>query len=153
MYKIGDYIMYDYYVCRINGILKDFFNNEDYYDMVSVYDESLSLKAPVSKSNLLKKVISKDKFSDLLNDIPNIDIIDIKNKNDRYDEYRKLINTLDEKNLIKIIKTEYKYNKKLKDQKELTYFGIAERIIYSEIAVVFDISYDDAKKFLIERIK
>ena len=41
MFKINDYIVYNKDICKIERILEKYYNDEDYYELKSVSDNSL----------------------------------------------------------------------------------------------------------------
>ena len=59
MFKINDYIVYNKDICKIERILEKYYNDEDYYELKSVSDNSLSLKIPVS-SKKIRTIITKE---------------------------------------------------------------------------------------------
>lgn len=157
MFLVGMYIIYKRDLCVVKEIKEKFLNGNDYYILVPVSDTSLIIKVPVG-SNDLRSVISKEKALALIENIPNISIIET---NDRLieNEYRNLFHTNAHEDLIKIIKTTYLRNeerinagKKLGD-KDSNYFEKAEKYLYSELAISLGLSYDECKKFVIDSVK
>lgn len=74
-------------------------------------------------------------------------------------EYKRLIDSGNFEDLIKIIKTTYLRNKERIDNKKKMsdkdniYFEKAERYLYNEIATVFNMSYEEAKNYVINTVK
>lgn len=157
MYKINDYVVYKKDVCIISDIRKNYFRNTDYYTLIPVYDNSLKIDVPVN-SGLIRNVITKEEVESIINDIPKIEII---NNNDKLmeSEYINLLHNGDYISLIKIIKTTYLRNddrirnKKKISEKDVNYFNLAERYLYSEFAIALDMSYDDTKNYVIDRVR
>lgn len=156
MKKIGELVIYRLDVCEIVEIIK--FNNLDYYVLIPLSDKSLKLNVPVdNKLGLLRDLISKEKVEEIINNIPNIKILE-NNEKLLENEYKKLINTNNHEDLIKIIKTTYLRNlgrinnhKKIGD-KDNYYFQKAENYLYSEFSVVLNVSYDETKKYVIDKV-
>src|SRR5574344_735574 len=155
-FKISDYVLYNYNVCKIKGVVK--IHDNDYYVLSPVEDDSLTIKVPVSNEhNLLKKVMSKSEALTLIKIIPSIEVIDIQDHS-LEQEYKRLMISGDRKDLVKIIKTTYMRNKYRKDngkklgEKDSNYFELAEKALYDEIAVSLNKTFDDAKKFVIDTI-
>ena len=157
MFSIGMYIIYKRDLCVVKEIKEMFFYGKDYYVLVPISDDSLTIKVPVDSSDL-RSVISKEEALSLIDDIPNISIIET---NERLieNEYRNLFHTNKHEDLIKIIKTTYLRNeerlnagKKLGD-KDSNYFEKAEKYLYDELAISLGMSYDECKKFVIEKVK
>ncbi|MBQ9013573.1 MAG: CarD family transcriptional regulator [Bacilli bacterium] len=157
MFKINSYVMYKNDVCIVKDISKNKYTNKECYTLVPVVDNTLKISIPTDNKNI-RKIITKSEVEDLINKIPNIDVI----KTDAHNlevEYRNLIHTSKHEDLIKIIKTTYLRNKKRIDekrsasQKDKEYFEKAEKYLYSEIAVSLGISYDDAKKYVVSKVE
>lgn len=158
MFNVGDYVIYKRQLCTILDIHKKYFNNEDYYVLESVDDKSLKINVPLKNSEcFLRNIISKDKLDDIINNIPNIDIITTNEKLIE-NEYKKLLSTGTFEDLIKIINTTYERNKNRLDKnkkisdKDDFYFKQSEKYLYNEFSVVLNKSYDDTKKYVIEKV-
>lgn len=67
------------YICKIEKILENYYNNENYYDLKSISDNSLSIKIPIS-SKKIKSLITKDQIKEIITNIPTIEVI---KENDR----------------------------------------------------------------------
>lgn len=120
MYKENDYLVYGKQVCRVEKIEKMKFNNEDYYILRPIKNNSLKISAPVSdKANKIRSLITKEDIETLISKIPSIEIIKIDDKFIE-SEYKKLLNNNTHEDLIKIIKTTYLRNKnRLDNNKKL----------------------------------
>ena len=159
IYKIGDYIIYKRDVCEITDIKYKLMNDEDYYIIIPVLDKSLKINVPVLNKNcFIKDLMSSKEAEELINRIPTIEII---KQNDKMieNEYKKLMNSNDRDDLIRIIKTTYLRNKKRLDNnkklgdKDDKYFKQAEQYLYSELSIVLGMSYDEAKKYVSEKVE
>ena len=156
MYQINDYLRYGKEVCKVKEIKEKRFNNQDYYLLVPVKDDSLKIEIPVN-SDKLQDLISKEALEELLKKIPNIEPIEI---DDKFleSEYKRLLSTGEYENIIKVIKTTYLRNKKRKEknkklaEKDINYFQLAEDYLYNEFSVVLGKSYDDTKEYVITKI-
>lgn len=157
MYKINDYLRYGKDVCRVKDIEEKKFNNQDYYLLVPVKDESLKIEIPID-SNKIQKLISKESLDNLIKKIPDITPIDI---DDKFleSEYKKLLSTGEYEDIIKVIKTTYLRNKERLDNnkkiamKDQSYFELAEDYLYNEFSIVLNKSYDDTKQYIINKIE
>lgn len=156
MKKIGDYLIYKRDVYKVIGINNKYLNDLDYYILSSLIDDSLKLKIPVN-SNLIKDVISKEDVLKVIQNIPNVEIIDIENKL-LENEYKKLIISDSYEDLIKIIKTTYLRNKERIDckkkvnEKDKYYFEKAERLLYTEFSISLNMEYEEVKNFIIDSV-
>lgn len=159
MFNIGNYVVYKKDVCKIKNIKEKHFLDKDYYILSPIKDESLTIEVPTdNKSGLLRNIISKDEVERLINIMPDIkDITDVSDKLLEY-QYKELIKTGNHEDLIKIIKTTYTRNNertnngKKENAKDHTYFKIAENLLYNEFSIALNLSYDDTKKYVIDKV-
>ncbi len=156
MYQINDYLRYGKEVCKVKEIKEKWFNNQDYYLLVPVKDDSLKIEIPVT-SDKLQDLISKDALENLLKKIPDIEPIDIDEKF-LESEYKRLLATGEYEDIIKVIKTTYLRNKKRMEnnkklaEKDMNYFQLAEDYLYNEFSIVLGKSYEDTKEYVIKKI-
>ena len=156
MYKINDYIIYKREVCIIKDILLKFYRDNDYYLLSPLSDESLTIKVPVSNKEI-RNLISKDDVEKIIKEIPNINIIDADTKQ-LEGIYKELIVNGCHEDLIKIIKTTYLRNKERIDNNKKTtdkdnyYFNLAEKYLYEEFSIILNLSYDDTKEYVINKV-
>ena len=158
MFKTGDYVIYRRDVCKILDIKEKYYNDNDYYMLNSTSDKTLKIDIPVSdKFGLLKPLVSKDEIENIIKNIPEIKTFEC---NDRMieKEYRRLMNSNNREDLIKIIKTTYGRNKeRLDNNKKIgdrddSYFKQAEKFLYNEFAIVLGMSFDDTKNYVTNRV-
>ena len=156
MYKVGDYVVYKRDICIVDDITKVERFNKDYYNLISIMDSTLKIKLPIDNKDI-RSIISKKEAEDLIEDIPNIDIIQIDDKL-LENEYRKLMNTNDVRNLIKVIKTTYlrndnrtKNGKKI-SEKDNEYFIKTEQLLYTELSLVLNMSYNEVKEYIYNKV-
>ena len=150
MFKVGDYIIYKKDVCRIKAI------NDNTYILIPILDDSLKIEVPIN-SPFLRKPISKEEVMKIIEEMPNIPVIE---ENDRMIEgtYKEYIKNGTYRDLVSVIKTTYLRNKKRKDDKkkisdrDLSYFDLAEKLLYSEFSIALNISYDETKEFVLEHV-
>ena len=157
MFKVGEYVVYKRNVCSIKE-LKDI-NSKKYYILVPIDDKTLTISVPVdADKNLLRGIISKEESEKLIKSIPNIEVININDKLIE-NEYKKLISTGKLEDLVKIIKTTYNRNyerisnKKKIGEKDDNYFRKAENLLYNELSISLGKSYEDTKKYVIDKVK
>lgn len=157
MFKIGSYVVYKRDVCRVNEIKTN--NDKEYYVLVPVNDESLTIDLPVSNDNFLRNIIDSDSVNKIIKEIPNIS--EIENVDDKLleQEYKKLINDGSHESLIKIIKTTYMRNKNRIDskrkigEKDDAYFKKAEKYLYTEFSIALNLSYEETKEYVENLVK
>lgn len=159
MYQVGDYVVYKRDVCCVKEIKQKYYNNLDYYILVSVLDPTLKIDVPVdNKSGFLRDLISKEDANQLINRIPAIETIDSDDKM-LENVYKSLLQSGSYEDLIKIIKTTYLRNKNRSDQnkkiseKDDNYFRLSEKYLYTELSVVFGLTYEETKNYIIDKVK
>ena len=157
MYNVGDVVVYKKDVCKIKEIKKNYFFDHDYYIMHPIDDDSLTINVPVECSSDMRYVISKEEGEKLIAVIPSIEVIET-NENDIEYEYKKLLQEGSLENLVKVIKTTYlrnqerlSQNKKI-GEKDDSYFQKAEKRLYQELSISFQMSFDDTKQYVIDSV-
>lgn len=146
-----DYIVYRKETCKI--IEKE----DGYYKLVPINDTSIKYKVPID-SNFLKKVITKEEIDRLLLEIPEINTIDLGEKQIEQ-EYKELMKSGTHEDLVKIIKTSYLRNKiRILNNKRISeiddeYFRRAEKYLYEEIGIVLNLSFENTKEYIINKLK
>lgn len=157
MYKVGDKIVYKRDVCKIDEIKENYAANQDYYVLTPLFDTDLKIKIPTNNLNL-RNLITKKELEDIIDEIPNIDLIIKDNREIEY-EYKNLLSTYNIKDLIPIIKTTYLRNLEREKQKkkisdiDSTYFELAEKYLYDECSVVLDKTVEETKEYFISKLK
>ena len=158
MKKIGDYIVYKKDVVKIVDIKNNPLNNQEYYVLVPISDESLKIDVPIDNhTGFIRDLITKKEIDDLIKRIPNIPVIENSNKLIESD-YRELLKEGSFDGLIRIIKTTYLRNKerldnkKKKGDKDDYYFNLAEKYLYTELGVVLNLSFDEVREYLISKL-
>lgn len=159
MFNAGDIIVYKKDVVKIIGMKVNGLNNIKYYVLVPINDDSLKIDVPVdNRLGYLRPLISKKDVEDLIKKIPEISIVETSNKLIEND-YRILLNDGSHESLIKIIKTAYLRNKERLDNnkkigdKDNHYFLLAEKYLYTEISLVMNISFDEAREYVINEVE
>lgn len=146
-----DYIVYRKETCKIIG------KEDGYYKLVPINDTSIKYKVPVN-SNFLKKVITKEEIDRLLLEIPEINTIDLGEKQIEQ-EYKELMKSGTHEDLVKIIKTSYLRNQiRILNNKRISeiddeYFRRAEKYLYEEIGIVLNLSFENTKEYIINKLK
>ena len=65
MFKVKNYVLYNYNVCKIKEITK--IRDVEYYVLVPITDESLTIKAPVTQEGInIRPLLSKKEVNSLL---------------------------------------------------------------------------------------
>ena len=157
MFNIGDYLIYRRDVCQLKEIKNS--DSKDYYVLVPINDKSLKIDVPIIKqSDNIRALMTKEEITNLIKEIPKIKEVKIQDNRFVENEYKKLLLTGTEEDLIKIIKTTYLRNQERLDNnkkvgdKDNTYFRLAERYLYQEVSMVLNMSYDEAKKYIVDEV-
>ncbi len=158
MYKVGDYLVYKKDVCIVKEIRKNHLNNNDYYILNPIDDDSLIIDVPIqNKCGNIRDLFSKEEVNKIIEEIPNIPIIENDNKNIE-SEYKNLLLSNSCYDLIKIIKTTYLRNKERLDtkrkigEKDDMYFKLAEKYLYNEFSFVLGMSIDEVRNYIIKKV-
>ena len=101
--------------------------------------------------------MTKEEALNFIHQIPSIEPIQ---SNDKMleNQYKELLKTEKEENLVRIIKTTYVRNhERLKrgkqvGEKDETYFNKAEKLLYSELAISLGMNYDEVKQYIFDTI-
>ena len=150
------YIIYERDVCIIEEVMKKYIKGIDYFILRPLNDKTLKISVPVT-SKMLRNVISFDEASELINNMKNIDVL--KDEKQMENEYKRLLDTRDLNDLVKIIKTTYLRNKERIDnkkkisEKDDNYFNKAEDYLYTELSVALNMKKSEVKKYIIEKLK
>lgn len=159
MYKINDYIVYKHDVCKIKNIKKNEINNDTYYVISPIDEESLIINTPIdNRMGYIRNLISLNEAKKLIDNIPNVELIDDFTEKNIENIYKNLINIGGHNELIKIIKTTYiRNNKRINEKKKISekddkYFNLAEKYLYNELSIVFEMSFDEIKNYIINRV-
>lgn len=158
MYKIGDYLVYKKDICKVKEIRTNHLNNNDYYILSPIDDESLIIDVPIqNKCGNIRNLFSEEEINKIIEEIPNISIIETDSKNIE-SEYKNLLLSNSCYDLIKIIKTAYLRNKERLDnkrkigEKDDMYFKLAEKYLYNEFSFVLGISVDEVRNYIIKKV-
>lgn len=150
------YIIYERDVCIIEEVRKKYIKGIDYFILRPLNDKTLKISVPVT-SKMLRNVISFDEANELINNMKNIDVL--KDEKQMENEYKRLLDTRDLNDLVKIIKTTYLRNKERIDnkkkisEKDDNYFNKAEDYLYTELSVALNMKKSEVKKYIIEKLK
>lgn len=156
MYKVNDKLIYKKDVCVVEEIKEKYMRDTDYYVLSPITDSSLKIQIPTNSSSL-RNLITKEQVEEIINNIPNIEIIKSESKTIEQD-YKLLMQKGTHEDLIKIIKTTYLRNKERIDNNKKTtdkdnyYFNQAELYLYNEFSVVLNLSYDETKQYVIDKL-
>lgn len=145
------YIVYRKEVCKIIS------EESGLYHLEPVSDNTIKYQIPTS-SPLLKNVITKEEIDKLLLEIPEINTINLEEKQIEQ-TYKELMKSGTHEDLVKIIKTTYLRNQmrilnnKKISEKDDEYFKRAEKYLYEEIGVALNMDFLETKNYIISKLK
>lgn len=151
MLNVNDYVVYKKDVCVISEIKK--INGNDYYILIPLCDKSLSISLPIS-SNGFRTLISYDDAMNFINNIPSVELIDAKNDKLLEMAYKKMILSLNNDDLVSIIKTTSTRNKHRADNKKKLgsidsyYLEEAEKRLVLELSLVLHLDEEKVRELL-----
>ena len=156
MFKVNDYVIYKRDVCII--LEEKIISNYEYFVLQSTIDDSLKINIPKNMSSkLLRHLNTKKDIEKLISKIKTIPLLDVNSKNIEED-YKRCLRDETLESLIAIIKTSYfrnqsslAHNKKMTD-KDKYYYALAEKFLYNEIAYIYNTTYEDAKKYVLDKL-
>jgi len=158
MVKISDKVVYRNDICKILSIDRKYKDNEDYLVLSSSQDSTLIIRVPLSVADEnIRPLMSKKDINQLIKKIPEIPTIPMENWN-RGVEYKELLSDGSHESIISVIKTSHLRQQAKTDKKQKVneidkiYFRQAEQRLYREIAAVLNISYEAAKKYIIDSV-
>lgn len=159
MKKIGDYVIYRKEVCQIKEMKENYRDKEDYYRLVPVEDPSLHIDISITNtSGFLRDLITKEEVERIINKMPEIKTITTEDKL-LENEYKNLMNSNSLEDYVRIIKTTYLRNKKREENKKKIsdkdnyYFNLAEKYLYNEFSIVLNKTYEETKKYVLEKLE
>ena len=165
MVGIGDCVVYgNHGVCRIETTeMKQMGNKQmEYYVLKPVFDQKSTVFVPTANETLIakmKRLLTREEITDLIDSIPENDCIWIENEGVRREEYRNIIHRGDRTELVKLIKTLYLHQKKqFSENKKLhiadeRFLSEAEKILHEEFAFVLGLDKGDVVDFITEQLE
>lgn len=164
MFEVGEYIIYGRSgVCKIEKVgsldIVSIEKGKIYYTLVPVYTKESKIFTPVDNQKIImRRVISKEKAINLIENIKDTDLLWVEDDKKREGIYKEALRKCDCKQLIKIIKTLYlRKQSRIEEGKKVLsgdekYFNMAEENLYGELAISLDMDIDKIKNFVIERL-
>ena len=133
--------------------------NKEYYTLKPLYDAGGTLYTPVdNERNQIREVITKEEAENLIAEMPEIDIISVKDEKKRESLYKETLLKNQCRDWISLIKTSYMRKKtRLASGKKTInvderYMNSAEGFLYGELAVALGIKRDEVKKFIMTQL-
>lgn len=163
MFQAGEYIIYGTRgVCLVKEVGTLDFSQRDklYYTLEPLYMAGSIVYAPVeAKGVVMRQVMTRDEAMALIESIPDIEELWIRDEKSRENAYKEAIKGCDNRELVRIIKTIYNRGRsRMAEGKKITvadnkYFKIAEENLYGELAVSLSMTREEVKDFITEHVK
>ena len=152
MFKVDDYIMYGRTgVCKVVDITNEkFINGEErkYYVLSPIHNNNNTIiKIPLDNTKVpMRKIISKEDVTSLINDMSNMEEIWIEDEKKRSNEFKTMLKSGKCEDLIKLISNKRHLKKLNKADKEI--IKEAERLVNEEFAIILNISPKEVNSYI-----
>lgn len=160
MFQKNDYVIYgNNGVCRISDIgpldMPGIPKERIYYTLIPYYTKDSQIFTPVDSTKVvMRPLIHKDMVMQLLEEIPSMELLWVKDEKQREAQYKETLRKCDCRELIRIIKTiYYRMQNRIAEGKKVTasdekYFHLAEDRLYGEFAIILGIERDQVRDFI-----
>lgn len=162
MFNVGDRIIYgNTGVCTVESIgpIELGGSEKMYYTLRPYYKGGGTIFTPVDNAKVvMRPILSKDETMEIIDNIDEIAPLEIQNEKLIENEYKEGMKTCDCRDLISVIKTIYNRQQvRIAEGKKTTatderYFKIAEDSLYGEFGVVLDMTRDEVKKIISDKV-
>lgn len=165
MYEIGDYIVYGRNgVCKVVDIgsldLSGIDQKKVFYTLQPVYSKSSTVYTPVDNDKIImRRILTKGEAKNLIDEIPEIELLWIENDKLREQQYKEAMNKYDCREWVKIIKTLYvRKQERMAQKKPITntdekYLQAAEDYLYGELSIPLGIPKEEMEEFISAKIE
>lgn len=165
MYQNGDWVMYGIHgVCRVAGTEKQLVNRKrtEYLVLESLSQTESKFYLPTANPTAMAKikaVLPAQELRDLLASEEIRENVWIQEENQRKQTYRDLISSGDRTALLKMVNTLYRYKAaqaaagRKFHQCDDNFLRDAEKLLTSEIALVLEMSQEEARDYLRQQLK
>ncbi len=165
MFEIGEYVVYGSKgVCKVMDITHLDMSGADqerlYYVLAPVGDTSAKIYAPTdNQKTVMRKVITREAAQQLIEELPEIELLWVPNDKQREATYREAMKTGDYRSWISIVKTLYVRKKeRLSQGKKITalderYMRVAENELYNELSLTLEIPKENMEQYIRERLE
>lgn len=153
-----------YGVCKIEDIsINEFMGcKKEYYILKPLSDSTATLYLPINNDELVKKlrkVISLQEVNNLIEKMPQKEVIWYKNDSERRERFKKIIEKGDHSELIGMIKGIYLQKQERESQGKHLYisderfFKEAEKILYDEFQYVLNVKKEELLPLIFSKIE
>lgn len=165
MFEIGEYVVYGSKgVCRIEDITHIDISGVDkerlYYVLGPLGDANGKIYAPTDNPKIvMRKVITKEAAEQLIQELPEIELLWVPDDKQREAKYKEALHTCDYRAWVSIVKTLYLRKKERTAQgKKITalderYMKAAENELYSELSLILNVPKESMEEYIKERLE
>lgn len=158
MFDVGETVIHKREICKVVGLIKNFRDDKDFYKLRVLDGSGVTIYLPFENaSSVLRMPMTKLEAQKLIEKIPHIPLIDLPKLNVAQ-EYKTLIDSGNHDDLVRVIKTCYtrceqneEAHKKAGENDKI-YFRLAERILYSELALALGMTFDQTRDYVVARV-
>lgn len=164
MFSLNDAVVYSSYgVCIVSAIEKRDFSGEnvEYYILRPVNDKKNTFYVPTSNSALtekMRRVFSRKEAEGLIRIMPDEKFVWIDNELQRKDAYKKIIESGNRRELVRLIKSLYIHKKILEENHKRLhssdehFLQDAENMLYDELAYALEIPKSEVVNYICAQI-
>lgn len=165
MFEVNDMVVYGTHgVCKIEAVERKEFSgvSKEYYFLRPANDSTAAIYVPTQNEKLvgkLRKLLTEQEVYQLIETMPQKEIIWYQKENERKEEYKKLIEKGDHSELIGMIKAIYLQKQQRESEGKHLYisderfFREAENLLYDEFQYVLNIKKEDLLALICSKIK
>lgn len=165
MFEVGEYIVYGVKgVCRIEDIthidISGVDKNRLYYVLAPIGENNGKIYAPTDNQKvMMRKVISKEEANQLIEELPQIELLWVPDDRQREAKYKEALGTCDYRAWVSIVKTLYlRKQERVAQGKKITalderYMRTAENELYSELSLTLGIPKTQMENYIKERLE
>lgn len=164
MFEVGEYIVYGVKgVYRIEDIthidISGVDKNRLYYVLAPIGENGGRIYAPTdNRKVMMRKVISKEEANQLIEELPQIELLWVPDDKQREARYKEALGTCDYRAWVSIVKTLYlRKQERVAQGKKVTslderYMRTAENELYSELALTLGIPKAQMESYIKEQL-
>ena len=164
MFEIGDYVVNaNNGICKITDIvlmdISDSKEDKKYYLLIPMGEKTAKIYVPVEKAGeRFRKIIEEAQAWQIIDQIPEIEEIHIKNDKEREQKYKEILRSGDLEKTIGIIKNIYQRKQirtaqgKKNTVVDERYFKMAEDNLYAELAFALGKEKEEMVQLIKERV-
>lgn len=165
MFEKGEKVYYGTAgVCKVNDICRSPFDPNDertfYVLEPSDFNAGTIIYAPADNETvILRPLMTVDEANALIANVGSLPTVEIANEKQRRDEYRNAIRNGTPVSIASVLKTIYLRKSKRNTQKkrmsdtDIEFEKLARRALFTELAIVLDVTADEAEKRMDEAMK